>query len=477
MAEIDTSSYPHPAALPTQKGILDQIGDYQKIQSNNLTIDKQRLDLANQHYEYLIREITSLGPNPTKEEVVKVGQDAVKQGLVQPDMYSNWIGAMPTDPSQMGAYAAKTAKVLLDTQNQINENYGTPGSINNGQQTTPIVTRRIPARGAPAGISATGLPIQQQIGPGTETVDPSGQKGLLGPQAPQIPAGGLPVSRGIPGQYNPNAPIVPNRVQTIPAQPIPNVMGDRGPSNDVDASLPNNTVRAGFNDIRPRGPVTGLAPGVAGAKEAVGISSGQNLAHDLEASKNFQREIFPLAQAIPALEKLGTKGTGPGTETINQIKSFILSNVPGVKESDPGFSSVPTYDKAKKYLTDFVNQTGSSGTNDKLAAAFAGNPSVGISNAGATEVAKSALALSRMKQAVTLEAVKNHIPEDQYSRWAAQRGNTLDPRAFGIDLLSKDARDKLFKQLQNDPKEFNKFKESLQIAHDNEFITPKRKPE
>ena len=127
-----------------------------------------------------------------------------------------------------------------------------------------------------------------------------------------------------------------------------------------------------------------------------------------KTAARYQRDIFPLKEAIPALERLGTKGTGPGTETINNIKSFVLSNVPGVKESDFN-GTVGDYDKAKKYLTDFVNQTGSTGTNDKLAAAFAGNPSVHISNAAAQDVAKSALALRRMQQAQIIEFEKTIV--------------------------------------------------------------------
>ena len=72
---------------------------------------------------------------------------------------------------------------------------------------------------------------------------------------------------------------------------------------------------------------------------------------------------------------------------------------------------VATYERAKKYLTDFVNQNGSTGTNDKLAAGFAGNQSVNISSAAAVDVAKSALALRRMKQAQLDAFERSGLPE------------------------------------------------------------------
>ena len=167
---------------------------------------------------------------------------------------------------------------------------------------------------------------------------------------------------------------------------------------------------------RPTGPVTGLAPGVAEAETRAGGASGEQLAHARTAASNYQRDIFPLTQAIPALERLGTKGTGPGTEEINQLKSFILSNVPGVKPED--FSgTVEDYDKAKKYLTDFVNQTGNTGTNDKLAASFCWKSKCSISNAAAVDVAKSALALRKMQQAAIINFERLGLPASQFSRY------------------------------------------------------------
>ena len=214
---------------------------------------------------------------------------------------------------------------------------------------------------------------------------------------------------------------------------------------------------------RPTGPVTGLAPGVAEAETRAGGASGEQLAHARTAATNYQRDIFPLSQAIDSLERLGTKGTGPGTEEINQLKSFILSNVPGVKSED--FSgTVEDYDKAKKYLTDFVNQTGNTGTNDKLAASFAGNPSVGISNAAAVDVAKSALALRKMQQAITLDFERKRLPASQYSRYVAQLTNSLDPRAFGVDLLKPDKKAKLAENLNKHPEDKVNFERSLQLA-------------
>ena len=312
-----------------------------------------------------------------------------------------------------------------------------------------------------------------------------------GPQAP-VPPAGYTAAPGVYGAIQPGstAPIVPNRVQSMPvAGPAVPLRSSAipGPSSNfggivqgattqdlakarLPVATPNQQVQnriAPMGPYAPAGPVTGRAPGVAEAATTAGTASGGQLAADRQTAARYQRDIFPLKEAIPALERLGTKGTGPGTETINNIKSFVLSNVPGVKESDFN-GTVGDYDKAKKYLTDFVNQTGSTGTNDKLAAAFAGNPSVHISNAAAQDVAKSALALRRMQQAQIIEFEKTGLPPDKYASWATKWGNTQDSRAYGLDLMGADKAEKLKKSLKGD--DLATFMRSLRIAHESKNV-------
>jgi hypothetical protein len=274
------------------------------------------------------------------------------------------------------------------------------------------------------------------------------------PSAPgALPVGNMPVPQGMKLGGG-----TVTGIQVGPDQP--NMGGV--PSAGLPTRVPTQSIRS-------ETPQTGLAPGIAAPMQA----SGEQLANDRTRAASFQRDIFPLMQAIPDLEKLGTKGTGPGTDTINNLKSFVLSNVPGIKASDfSPLSTVADYDKAKKYLTDFVNQTGNSGTNDKLAASFAGNPSVHISNAAAVDVAKSALALRRMQQAQLLMFEQSGLPASQYSQWVAQTTNKFDPRAFGIDMMNAQAKQKLLAQLNKNPTEKANFEATLKSAQGLGFLTP-----
>lgn len=190
-------------------------------------------------------------------------------------------------------------------------------------------------------------------------------------------------------------------------------------------------------------------PGVRGAAEATGVGSGAELNSARVHGLNYRQQVFPLEQAIPALEKLGKTGTGPGTEEFNHLKSFLQSaGIPGLD-----VEKIKNFDEAKKYLTDFVNQNGNSGTNDKLAAAFAGNPSVGVSNAAAVDVAKAALSLRRMKQAQLVAFEKSGLPESDYTKFASKWNVSADPRAFGFDLMSPAQRKSLIEGLPKGKRE------------------------
>lgn len=217
---------------------------------------------------------------------------------------------------------------------------------------------------------------------------------------------------------------------------------------------------------------TGMAPGFTAAQEATGAGSGVALNDARQRGLNYRQEVFPLETAIPALEKLGKTGTGPGTEEVNQIKSFLQSaGIPGLDAE-----KIKNFDEAKKYLTDFVNQNGNTGTNDKLAAAFAGNPSVGISNAAAVDVAKSALALRRMKQAQLIEFEKSGLPDSEYTKWASQWNIGHDPRAFGFDLMTPAQRKKVIESLpegkDGKPGPRDLFKLQVMAARNADIIRP-----
>lgn len=230
-----------------------------------------------------------------------------------------------------------------------------------------------------------------------------------------------------------------------------------------------------------------LPPGRVEATAAVGLASGNQLAADQQSNANYRREVLPLEQAIPALEKLSQTGTGPGADEFNQIKSFLVT-AGADKLLGIDLDKIKNFDEAKKYLTDWVMATGNTGTNDKLAAAFSSNASTSISNMAAQDVAKMALSIRRMKAAQTAEWQKTGLPADQYTRWAGDWNRTQDPRAYGADLMGAEKVKKLVSSLSDKspgkgqtvngkqldlPSERQRFIDSLRVAHENQLTSPK----
>lgn len=201
---------------------------------------------------------------------------------------------------------------------------------------------------------------------------------------------------------------------------------------------------------------TSLGPAATAAAGAAGGAAGALVGGEQTANADYRRQVTPLEQAIPELERLGKTGTGPGTAELNQIKSFLQSlGIPGF---DP--DKITNYDKANKYLTDWVRQNGDVTTNDKLAASFSSSPSTHISNAAAVDVAKTALALRRMKYMQLRQFQESGLTPDQYPAWAAKWNAQHDPRAFGFDQMTVPQRKAVLKTVTN----IDQFKQDVQDA-------------
>ena len=89
-----------------------------------------------------------------------------------------------------------------------------------------------------------------------------------------------------------------------------------------------------------------------------------------------------------------------------------------------------------------------------------------------------------MQHAQTLLFGQQNLPPSEYSQWISKNQNVLDPRAFGFDIMDKDAKSKLLEGMahkdnsgnwianKGKEKEFNKFEQSLSFANDAGLIEP-----
>ncbi|UPK28391.1 hypothetical protein [Bradyrhizobium sp. 195] len=424
--------------------LLSNVQNEQSVQANNIKLATERFGMVNSAAAGLLSD-----PNLGKADVTKKLWDTLGR-LTKGDAMSaqhavQFMKGFPTDPQQQRAAIEAVHAQTLDAWQRGKAYLGTVEGVGTGGGTKLV---QQPAYGGAAPRDIGYIPNTLQ--PGTEKVNPDLSRSFVGGEGnPRIqgPAG-EPVN--LLGNYGPAPSSAGPSRQPIRERNGAPAGATQRPQAQAGSPYPSSPRPASAS---PSARVMAApAPGEAEAKRAVGEGSGSALVSARQRAMNYQGEVFPLEQAIPALEKLGTKGTGPGTESINHLKSFVLSNIPGADFKGLK-DDVETYDKAKKYLVDFVNQNGNAGTNDKLAASFAGNPSVNISNAAAVDVAKSALALRRVKQAQLAAFEQSGLPESEFGKFASKWNVMADPRAYGFDLMTPAQRKAVIESLPKGKRE------------------------
>jgi hypothetical protein len=446
---VNTDIYPKANPINPLE-IAGQAAQYRNLliqnQRQQVGLSQDKINLAHQQYGQLSQFLGSLAQDPRMATnqgpalLHQATQQAVQQGWITPDIANVELANMPTDPTQIPQYLQSLNTRVQDAAGQFAKIYGEPSTINNGNTIVPVTASPL------TGIRRIGADIPVQTSPserltlvpgtnaqGQPTVTPAG---VIAQQAGMNPLTGVPATA-------PNQPV--NQLQPYPQgqAPVPAAQG---------GSV-----------------VTGVSPGALEANKATGTASGQQLAADTAQEANFQSDILPLQKARDALISLGTTGTGPGTEQINEIKSFAQSMGLGTLAGiDP--DKIKNFDEAKKYLTQYASQAGSPNTNDKLAAAFAGNPSVGISNAASVDVLKTAMSLRRMQNAKVRAFQASGEQPSVYNQWAAKFNSSQDPVAYGFDMMSPDQRKKYVSGLS--PAERQKFVGSLQTATQLGLVTP-----
>jgi len=455
---VDTSIYPkaNPNSLIETLGQVQALKNARETnkllqlqqQSGQVGLDQAKIDLAHQQYGRLSQFLGSLAQDPRiatpqgHDILTQATDQAVKQGWITPDIAKVEIENMPSDPAQLPQYLQNLNVRVQDGQSQFAKIYGTPSTIDNGSQQLPVTVSPI------TGIRPIAAPIDNTVTPGqraglVETTGPRGER-IIKTQGQVLEQAGVNPLTAVPataptGQEN----------RLIPSQP----QGGAPASVQPPQAPPGGGV------------VASPQAGQIEAQTKIASASADQFSTDTARERNFQSDIVPLQKAREALVRLGTTGTGPGTEQINEVKSFLVSQ--GVISPD---QSIKDFDEARKYLTQFARSAGDTGTNDKLAAAFAGNPNVGISNAASVDVLKTAMSLRRMQNAqVRAFSATGQNPAD-YGQWSTEFNAQQDPVAYGFDLMDQKDRQKYFSGLNDADK--TKFVNSLNTATQLGLIAP-----
>lgn len=209
---------------------------------------------------------------------------------------------------------------------------------------------------------------------------------------------------------------------------------------------PDGSIKPDNGFTGPKGEsLASLGPFDAAQRQA----SAQEYAADLSDTARQQTAGAQLKTLDSLLQQPEAK-TGPGTQVVNGWRNFVLGNFPVLAKVFPGLDAAKvqsaTQDEVKKYMAQIaLQQSGAFGpsTNEKLAAAASGNANVDMSNLANRDVTRMNLALVRAQQARIAAFQQSGQDPGNYATWAANWNRNVDPRAFMLDSLSKEERQKM----------------------------------
>ncbi len=192
---------------------------------------------------------------------------------------------------------------------------------------------------------------------------------------------------------------------------------------------------------------------------------------------NYRQDVQGLETVIKEVSKPGTP-TGPTAEVSTNFKR-ILHGFNLI--SDDQMKGVVSYQEAKKYLQDFINRQGfSSQSIDHLAAAVSANPGMTLEKSTILDMAKTALALRRMRQVGFEEFNKLRDPRTgrgaqpaAYDNWFANWAPRQDERAFAADMYDKEHHKSLNNEFAKSPEADSRFARSHEAGERSRIFRPK----
>lgn len=453
MAEVDTSSYPKP----TQgKSILETAGQLgalksqsQQIQSQGISIDKQKLDLMEQQYGIINKEMMTLldkGDNVSQDDIVGTARNLVKAIPTLAEPMSRFVAQIPT-PQQAqknpGVYKDFVQRIVTRNQNtmeSVRYHYGANDVMQNNQTLQPIRTSEKPG----FGIRSSGPPIQVQPPPTMPVVGPTGQPQALGAQPPQLAPGTVAAPSPMGGKALPVG-LIDNPAIKGPISGIGNVLGAV-----VEPPQPTAAQNVQGRFPTPRGPMIGAPPMFEEGRK--------QLAADQELATQKLTAIKPALQALPLMKDLMASGPGTGQFT---TALAALSNAGMISKNVT--DKVAAQQEVIKKLAQYVasNPVGQrSDAAQTLAEAGSPTPKVQILPA-LIKLTKDSIILDRV------QAMRPGAFTDKDLSGYGQHRSTfpakIDERAVGLDLMEPKERSNLIEDMKKKKNTFEgkKFWKSL----------------
>lgn len=407
--------YNRAASLVSQNKLiapyaLQALGELQTQRGQQISNTTGQTSLQAAYAQNLRKVIASVPPGANQpQQVISAINKGVQMGLYPGDIAASFVGGQSLNDGTTMADLVKQAAIGSGDASAQSAQFGDAVNIDNGSNIQPTAINRVAGTTAPIG-----APIAKTLTPESKAAPRNVTNQATG-IAEQVPTSALVTDTG---------------------EPRPNVAGLTGPHGETQSSL---------------------APGVGEAA----VTAGQGAAALLNTDRADQAQS---AQRLTVLKHVNDllatpEGkTGPGTQVVNGWRSFLLANAPLVASlSNGGVDEAKlrtaTQDELKKYMVQVAGSAAAQygpGTNEKLAVAASGNANPDLSTLANQDVTRMNIALERAKQArIAAWDASGQSPQG-YGAFVSGWNRTHDPRAFMLDLLSKDERAKMLGGVASD---------------------------
>lgn len=430
------------------KRAIGLASDAQQLEQGGVNLDKSKLELAATQIAQMrgllgsLAADSDLGKSDISSKIQDAAVQAVRLKLATPEQSAELLRGVPRDPTQQHKWVMSHMANMLSATEKLNAFLGPVSSTSTGGGTRFTQTPQFP--GLPSRDRGS---IESTLPPGTQTPGPRNQPVFLGqPGVGELQQG-------------------PDSVRQVPGQPM-SILPQRQAAPPPEL-LPGAQPGSWSQGARPAGkpPVAAAAaPGDVKTQE----TSAASYSSELEKAGNYAQRINPLRQAIPLIRGMKETDIGPGSERLQDVKSFLQTLGAGrLANIDP--EKIQKYNEVKKYLTAYASQQAQGmgpHTNDGLAQAVASNPNMSMDKLSVEELTKIALGLERYNHAAIREFNQlvrtQQASPDQWQSFKADWATKNDPRAFVYDLLDGKAQKRIRDELSDAKKE--EFRETMRRA-------------
>lgn len=177
-----------------------------------------------------------------------------------------------------------------------------------------------------------------------------------------------------------------------------------------------------------------------------------------------------LENALPLVEKLSHENFGPGSPELAKLKGIL--DTAGV--TDPASTSLPGRQEAGKYLLKYAQGAVSAGRSDNaLSAAIGSNPNLDLTQPANLALIKKQIAMDKADAAMPFAYKQLAKPGQSWTDFKSGYYPSIDTRAFGINTMSPEERDSLYKSLgPKDSPAFQKFAKTYAVAKKAGLVNP-----